>query len=63
MSLTFEEAARGCNKELRVNITDTCPRCNGTKNEPGYSPKKCSHCHGSGMETISTGKYSLIIRL
>lgn len=61
MSLTFEEAARGCNKDLRVNVIDTCPRCHGSKSEPGYSPRKCTHCHGTGMETISTGEFSIFL--
>uniref|UniRef100_A0A8C9WR48 DnaJ heat shock protein family (Hsp40) member A3 n=1 Tax=Sander lucioperca TaxID=283035 RepID=A0A8C9WR48_SANLU len=35
MELTFSEAAKGANKELSVNIEDTCPRCDGRGNEPG----------------------------
>lgn len=60
MKLTFEQAARGCNKEIRVNIVDTCPRCRGSRSEPGYGSFKCSYCDGTGMETISTGTFALV---
>ncbi|KAF4531474.1 hypothetical protein B566_EDAN004246 [Ephemera danica] len=55
MNLTFAQAARGVNKDVNVNIVDTCPKCNGSKAEPGTKAVNCTYCNGSGMETISTG--------
>ena len=49
MTLTFEEAARGVNKPTSVNVTDTCPKCDGRKHEPGRKPISCPYCHGTGM--------------
>ncbi|XP_055920877.1 protein tumorous imaginal discs, mitochondrial isoform X2 [Eupeodes corollae] len=57
MDLTFAQAARGVNKDVNVNIVDTCPKCNGTKCEPGTKPGRCQYCNGTGMETISTGPF------
>ncbi|OQV18601.1 Protein tumorous imaginal discs, mitochondrial [Hypsibius exemplaris] len=57
MDLKFQEAARGVNKQIRVNITDTCLKCNGSKCETGSKPVKCPACNGSGMETVSTGPF------
>ncbi|XP_055859399.1 protein tumorous imaginal discs, mitochondrial isoform X2 [Episyrphus balteatus] len=57
MDLTFAQAARGVNKDVNVNIVDTCPKCSGTKCEPGTKPGKCQYCNGTGMETISTGPF------
>merc|ERR1712038_1289386 len=57
MNLTFQQAARGVNKEINLNVTDTCPRCNGGRAEPGSTKKKCHHCNGTGMETINTGPF------
>ncbi|ESN98977.1 hypothetical protein HELRODRAFT_185044 [Helobdella robusta] len=57
MNLTFQQAARGCNKEIDINVSDTCPRCAGQKVEPGTRKVKCHHCNGTGMETISTGPF------
>ena len=33
MNLTFIEAAKGVEKELKVNILDTCETCGGTGNQ------------------------------
>ncbi|XP_023584211.1 dnaJ homolog subfamily A member 3, mitochondrial isoform X3 [Trichechus manatus latirostris] len=57
MDLTFNQAAKGVNKEFTVNITDTCERCDGKGNEPGTKAQHCHYCGGSGMETINTGPF------
>ncbi|XP_066990917.1 protein tumorous imaginal discs, mitochondrial isoform X2 [Anabrus simplex] len=57
LNLTFSEAARGVNKDITVNVVDTCPKCRGERCEPGTKPIKCTHCNGTGMETISTGPF------
>ncbi|XP_021932202.1 protein tumorous imaginal discs, mitochondrial-like isoform X3 [Zootermopsis nevadensis] len=57
MNLTFSQAATGVNKDIHVNMVDTCPKCNGSRSEPGTKAVKCSYCNGTGMETISTGPF------
>ncbi|KAM4820192.1 dnaJ homolog subfamily A member 3, mitochondrial isoform 2-T2 [Thomomys bottae] len=57
MELTFNQAAKGVNKEFTVNIMDTCERCDGKGNEPGTKLQHCHYCGGSGMETINTGPF------
>ncbi|XP_067944803.1 protein tumorous imaginal discs, mitochondrial-like isoform X2 [Watersipora subatra] len=57
MNLKFEEAARGVNKDISVNITDTCPACNGSKHAPGKGPVTCPSCQGTGMETVTQGPF------
>ncbi|XP_050417552.1 protein tumorous imaginal discs, mitochondrial isoform X1 [Patella vulgata] len=59
MDLTFQEAARGVNKEMHINVKDNCPKCQGKKAEPGTEISKCPHCNGTGMETISTGPFMM----
>lgn len=49
MELTFNQAAKGVNKEFTVNMTDTCERCDGKGNEPGTKLQHCHYCGGSGM--------------
>lgn len=63
MNLSFSQAARGVNKDINVNMVDTCLKCNGSRCEPGTKPGKCNYCNGTGVETISTGKkkFNLII--
>lgn len=57
MNLTFAQAARGVNKDIVVNVIDTCPKCHGSRCELGTKPSKCQYCNGSGMETVSTGPF------
>lgn len=57
MNLRFTEAARGVNKDIKVNVVDTCPKCRGSRCELGTKPVRCTHCNGTGMETITTGEF------
>ncbi|KAL7737798.1 hypothetical protein ACLKA6_006186 [Drosophila palustris] len=57
MDLTFAQAARGVNKDVNVNVVDQCPKCAGSKCEPGTKPGRCQYCNGTGFETISTGPF------
>ncbi|XP_065313387.1 protein tumorous imaginal discs, mitochondrial-like isoform X2 [Gordionus sp. m RMFG-2023] len=57
LNLTFQQAARGVNQEIYINILDTCPKCKGSKSEPGFKSITCPYCNGSGMETINTGPF------
>ncbi|XP_067912779.1 dnaJ heat shock protein family (Hsp40) member A3a isoform X2 [Heterodontus francisci] len=57
MELTFTQAAKGVNKEITVNLEDTCQRCDGKGNEPGTKVQHCHYCNGTGMETLNTGPF------
>lgn len=57
MNLTFSQAARGVNKEVQLNVVDTCPRCLGSRCDVGTKAVRCQYCNGTGMETISTGPF------
>ena len=49
--LSFEEAAKGCKKSVKVTRIETCDECSGSGAKKGSSPKTCSACHGSGFVT------------
>lgn len=49
MNITFEEAARGVNKNVSVNVAETCWVCHGSKCEPGKTLVSCPYCNGTGM--------------
>lgn len=55
VNLRFTEAARGVNKDININVIDTCPKCVGSRCEPGTKSVKCTYCNGTGMETFSRG--------
>ncbi|XP_075292303.1 dnaJ homolog subfamily A member 3, mitochondrial isoform X2 [Opisthocomus hoazin] len=57
MELTFTQAAKGVNKEIVVNMNDSCQRCDGKGHEPGTKAQRCHYCSGTGMETINTGPF------
>nr|XP_018899187.1 PREDICTED: protein tumorous imaginal discs, mitochondrial-like [Bemisia tabaci] len=57
MKLTFAQSVRGCNKDIVLNVTDTCPRCQGKRSEPGTKPVKCTQCNGTGMEVVNSGPF------
>lgn len=49
MTITFEEAALGCEKEVKVKRTELCSQCNGSGCKPGSAPQKCPTCGGTGQ--------------
>src|SRR5512143_4125523 len=48
MTITFEEASFGVERDIEVARYDTCPRCSGRGAEPGTTPTRCSTCNGTG---------------
>lgn len=48
ITLTFEEAAFGSDRELEVPRLEECERCSGSGAEPGTSPERCTTCNGAG---------------
>jgi molecular chaperone DnaJ len=48
VTLTFEEAAFGCEKEIEITRTELCARCGGKGNEPGSQLARCPACDGNG---------------
>ncbi len=48
LTLEFEEAIFGTEKEIEVPRQETCPACNGNKAEPGTQAIRCPECNGTG---------------
>ncbi len=48
LTIDFEEAIFGTEREIEFERTETCPVCNGSRAEPGTSPSRCQTCGGSG---------------
>ena len=53
VTLTFEEAAKGCKKTIEVMRVMDCSECGGTGAAKGTTPTVCPECHGSGVQTVS----------
>ncbi|MCI2105569.1 MAG: molecular chaperone DnaJ [Intestinimonas sp.] len=55
VTISFEEAAFGCEKEVTVTRTETCDTCHGTGCAPGTTAEICSVCRGTGSVRIQRG--------
>lgn len=53
VTLSFEEAAKGCTKDVEYNRIETCNQCSGTGAQPGTSPKTCTDCGGTGYVRVN----------
>lgn len=49
VTITLEEAAFGCEKELTITRTEHCSECQGTRSKTGSQPERCPNCKGSGQ--------------
>jgi len=48
LTVAFEEAVFGVDKEIEVTRPEICPTCTGSGAKPGSSPIACTNCNGSG---------------
>ncbi|HEY83196.1 MAG TPA: molecular chaperone DnaJ [Dehalococcoidia bacterium] len=48
LTISFEEAALGCEKEIGIRRIELCSLCHGTGARPGSQPSRCPHCDGTG---------------
>jgi len=59
LEITFEESARGCEKEITVTKLDGCDVCGGTGAEKGAYYQTCPTCGGRGQVVSSRGIFSI----
>ncbi len=52
VTLTFEEAAKGCKKQIEVPRVEDCSECGGTGAAKGTQAKTCSNCGGKGYVNV-----------
>lgn len=51
--ITFEEAAKGCKKQVSYQNITTCDDCHGTGAQSGTQAKTCTACGGVGRVTVN----------
>jgi len=59
LTIDFEEALFGVEKELDLHKNEPCERCEASGCEPGSSPEICSRCGGTGQYTESQGFFTV----
>lgn len=60
--VSFKEAIFGTDKEIELNLKDTCPVCKGSGAKPGTQPKTCTKCNGSGQVTYTQQSLFGVVR-
>jgi molecular chaperone DnaJ len=58
LTISFEEAATGVEKEITLDKKNPCERCKGDGAEPGSKIITCPKCHGQGQ--IKTTRRTII---
>ncbi|MFW6378106.1 MAG: molecular chaperone DnaJ [Bacillota bacterium] len=53
MEISFEDAAFGTEKTIRIPRQETCQTCNGSGAKPGSNPRTCPKCDGSGQIRVN----------
>ena len=48
VTVSFEESALGCTKEITFSRNENCETCDGTGVKPGGIATKCMTCDGKG---------------
>jgi len=59
LEITFDEAARGCEKQISVSKLDVCETCGGSGGEAGARQQTCQMCGGRGQVISSRGIFSI----
>ena len=53
LSVSFEEAAKGCRKTVDVERIEVCDSCSGSGAAPGTTAQTCSECNGRGQINVT----------
>lgn len=59
LHLSFEEAAFGTSKEIKVQKLSTCESCHGSGAKPGSGRVVCTTCKGTGQIRVSQGFFTI----
>ncbi len=52
VTISFEEAAKGCKKKVNITKIEKCKECSGTGAAKGTSPETCQNCNGRGQVNV-----------
>ena len=53
LQVSFEEAAKGVEKEITISRMEACDTCGGSGAKPGTKRETCPQCKGSGKQRIN----------
>jgi molecular chaperone DnaJ len=59
LSITFENAAFGVEREITIRRRELCDTCKGTGTATGKAPSQCRQCNGHGQVRYQQGFFSV----
>lgn len=59
LTISFEEAAFGAEKKIKIPRQGSCDTCHGTGSKPGSSPHTCPTCRGKGQVSFQQGFFNV----
>jgi len=59
LDLDLKEAVFGAEKEIKLNRTELCPECEGTRMQPGTEKSLCQQCQGRGQVRYQQGFFAI----
>lgn len=59
LTIEFQEAVFGTEKEIRIRRLEACETCKGTGSSSGRGPTTCPQCHGRGQIRYQQGFFSV----
>lgn len=62
VTITFEEACFGVEKEIELTLKDECKTCRGTGAKPGTTKETCSKCGGKGQVVFTSQSFFGTVR-
>lgn len=61
ISITFEQAAFGCEREFEYERTGPCNECSGSGAAKGSMPVTCTTCGGRGRQRVTQGLFPIAV--
>lgn len=61
LNITFREAAKGSETELKIPKNVQCDECEGSGAKPGTGRSTCKHCNGMGQIQQSQGFFRIAV--
>ncbi len=59
LEVTFEEAAKGCEKTISIPRLTRCATCSGSGAKPGTKAATCAQCRGTGQIRLQQGFFTI----
>lgn len=63
VQIELEDVLEGVEKEIEIDVVDTCEHCKGNGAEPGTPIKTCAKCQGAGeLRTVANTAFGQMVR-